>query len=124
MTLQGCLYDFLKAHTISWTEAIRIVLSACEGLAFVHSSSDAKLNFLSLEGKKLPIAHRDVKSRNILLRGDRMSCIADFGLALVLDGKAGNAHSQARFVEVVECSSVHVYKVLLTTGRNPEIHVA
>lgn len=90
----GCLYDFLKTHTVSWTEAIHIVLSACEGLAFIHSSSDAKLNFLNLEGKKLPIAHRDVKSRNVLLRGDRTSCIADFGLALVLDGKAGNAHSQ------------------------------
>lgn len=112
MAFQGCLYDFLKTHTVSWTEAIHIVLSACEGLAFIHSSSDAKLNFLNLEGKKLPIAHRDVKSRNVLLRGDRTSCIADFGLALVLDGKAGNAHSQVSFWEVVD--SMHVYNVLLT----------
>ena len=34
------------------------------------------------------IAHRDFKSKNILLSGDMRACIADFGLALVFEPTA------------------------------------
>lgn len=37
---------------------------------------------------KVPIAHRDIKSTNILVKDDQKSCvIADFGLSLKLDPK-------------------------------------
>lgn len=29
-----------------------------------------------------PIAHRDIKSRNILVKANRTCCLADFGLAV------------------------------------------
>jgi activin receptor type-2B len=45
---------------------------------------------------KPSIAHRDFKSKNVLIKSDMTACIADFGLALVFEpGKAvGDAHGQ------------------------------
>jgi len=52
-------------------------------------------------GDKPIVAHRDFKSRNVLLRDDFTVCIADFGLALVLDHHPGDVHGQ-----VFECQFI------------------
>lgn len=48
------------------------------------------------EGYKPAIAHRDFKSKNVLLKSDLTACIADFGLALIFQpGKpCGDTHGQ------------------------------
>ena len=71
----GSLYDYLKAHTITLNQLADIALSLANGLAFLHTDVNGKPS----------VAHRDVKSRNVLLRPDMTACIADFGLALILD---------------------------------------
>ena len=45
---------------------------------------------------KPAIAHRDFKSKNVLIRSDMTACIADFGLALIFEpGKScGDTHGQ------------------------------
>lgn len=45
---------------------------------------------------KPAIAHRDFKSKNVLLKNDMTACIADFGLALIFhSGKScGDTHGQ------------------------------
>jgi serine/threonine protein kinase len=50
------------------------------------------------EGYKPAIAHRDFKSKNVLLKSDLTACIADFGLALIFQpGKpCGDTHGQVR----------------------------
>lgn len=78
---RGSLYDHLKGNTVSWTEAHRIIRSMVCGLVFLHGGLPTKD---LLPGKPV-IAHRDLKSRNILLKDDMTACLADFGLALVLD---------------------------------------
>jgi serine/threonine protein kinase len=47
-------------------------------------------------GFKPTIAHRDFKSKNVLLTSNLTSCIADFGLALVFypNSTCGDAHGQ------------------------------
>ncbi|CAA9997906.1 unnamed protein product, partial [Nesidiocoris tenuis] len=52
------------------------------------------------EGYKPAIAHRDFKSKNILLKSDHTACIADFGLALIFQpGKpCGDTHGQGLVV--------------------------
>jgi len=80
----GSLYDYLKRDVITVEELLRIALSMCHGLAFLHTSM----------GRKPPVAHRDFKSRNVLIQHDLTACIADFGLALILDQYPGDVHSQ------------------------------
>jgi activin receptor type-2 len=50
------------------------------------------------DGYKPAIAHRDFKSKNVLLKSDLTACIADFGLALIFQpGKpCGDTHGQVR----------------------------
>lgn len=46
--------------------------------------------------RKPAVAHRDFKSKNVLLKRDMSACIADFGLALIFQpGKpCGDTHGQ------------------------------
>jgi serine/threonine protein kinase len=83
---RGSLYDHLKGNVVSMVEAVTIALTMCRGLAFLHSSySDKPI-----------VAHRDFKSRNVLLNSDFTVCVADFGLALILDQHPGDVHGQVR----------------------------
>ncbi|XP_030375913.1 activin receptor type-2B [Scaptodrosophila lebanonensis] len=88
----GSLCDYLKSHTISWVELCRIAESMANGLAHLHEEIPASRT----EGLKPSIAHRDFKSKNVLLKGDLTACIADFGLAMIFQpGKpCGDTHGQ------------------------------
>lgn len=75
----GCLTDYLKANVITWQELLTISCTMVEGLAFLHETTQVS------DGQYKPvIAHRDIKSKNILLKMDGTACIGDFGLALPL----------------------------------------
>lgn len=52
------------------------------------------------DGYKPAVAHRDFKSKNVLLKSDMSACIADFGLALIFHpGKpCGDTHGQVRLL--------------------------
>ena len=86
---KGSLNDFLKINLLSWPQMIRLVHSLLEGLAYLHSeNNDPK--------KQFAIAHRDLKSKNILVKNDGQTCcIADFGLALKL-----NNHNKLNSAEI------------------------
>ncbi|XP_013137777.1 PREDICTED: activin receptor type-2A-like [Papilio polytes] len=83
---KGSLCDYLKAHTLTWAEAWRISACVARGLAHLHEEG----------GGKPAVAHRDFKSKNVLLKSDMSACIADFGLALIfVAGRGcGDAHGQ------------------------------
>lgn len=89
---KGSLYDFLKTNTVSWEELCKIALSIGRGLTFLHEEIPAN-------GKadlKPAVAHRDFKSKNVLIQSDLTACIADFGLALIFepDKSCGQQHGQ------------------------------
>ncbi|EGT39854.1 CBN-DAF-4 protein [Caenorhabditis brenneri] len=75
-----CLYELLKHNTISIASCGRLLVSMLDGLQYLHDDR----SFFEDYPKK-PIIHRDIKTRNILVRRDMTACIADFGLARVYD---------------------------------------
>ncbi|XP_035216872.1 activin receptor type-2A-like [Stegodyphus dumicola] len=89
---RGSLCDFLKANLVNWGDVLGIADSISKGLMHLHEELPA----MKGEGYKPAIAHRDFKSKNVLIKNDMTACIADFGLALVFyQGQPpGEAHGQ------------------------------
>lgn len=89
---KGSLCDFLKCNSISWPELLRIAESMACGLTHLHEEIPSSKG----ENCKPAVAHRDFKSKNVLLKSDLTACIADFGLALIFyPGKpVGDTHGQ------------------------------
>ncbi|XP_037831943.1 activin receptor type-2A isoform X2 [Kryptolebias marmoratus] len=82
---RGSVSDYLKANVLSWSELCLMAHTMSCGLAYLHED---------IPGHKPAIAHRDFKSKNVLLKSDLTACIADFGLALRFEaGKSpGDSH--------------------------------
>ena len=76
---RGSLYDFLSRNVIKKEELCKLTVSLASGLEYLHH------DFKAGESHKPAIAHRDLKSRNILVKTNGTCCIADFGLAISHD---------------------------------------
>lgn len=72
----GSLYDYLQLNTLDPQGCLRFCLSIACGLVHLHTE------IFSTQGKAA-IAHRDLKSRNILVKRNRQCCLADLGLAVM-----------------------------------------
>ena len=72
---KGSLYDYLTLHTLTPLQGIRMCLDIATGLAHLH------LEIQGTQGKPA-IAHRDLKSKNILVSSDGSCAIGDLGLAV------------------------------------------
>lgn len=79
------LYDFLNDcehfYNIPNINQVKnlgnILISMCAGLKYLHSE------IIGHGIIKPRICHRDVKSKNILIKSDGMCCIADLGMSIV-----------------------------------------
>ena len=92
LIFSGSLCDFLKSNTVTWQELCKIAYGIASGLAHLHEELPPRNN----EDRKLTVAHRDFKSKNVLIKNDLTACISDFGLALIIepDKDIGNDHAQ------------------------------
>uniref|UniRef100_A0A3Q4B2E4 receptor protein serine/threonine kinase n=1 Tax=Mola mola TaxID=94237 RepID=A0A3Q4B2E4_MOLML len=88
----GSLYDYLQRVAVETSESLAMAASIACGLVHLHTE------IFGTEGKPA-IAHRDLKSKNILVTKELRCCIADLGLAVT--------HSQA--------------DNLLDVGNNPKV---
>lgn len=73
---QGSLFDYLNRHTVTPQQMVKMTLSLATGLAHLH------MPIIGTKGKPA-VAHRDLKSKNILVKRDGESlAIADLGLCV------------------------------------------
>lgn len=71
----GSLYDYLKSNTLDVKALLKLAYSSISGLCHLHTE------IYGMQGKPA-IAHRDLKSKNILVKKNGFCCIADLGLAV------------------------------------------
>ncbi|GLH09114.1 Receptor protein serine/threonine kinase [Gryllus bimaculatus] len=71
----GSLHDYLQTHVLDSSSLLTLALSAASGVAHLHTE------IFGTRGKPA-IAHRDIKSKNILVKRNGQCAIADFGLAV------------------------------------------
>lgn len=76
---RGNLQDLILRKVLSWRELMLLGASLARGVAHLHSDRTP------CGRPKMPIAHRDIKSSNILVKADGTCCLCDFGLSLRLD---------------------------------------
>lgn len=68
----GSLYDFLQYSSLEPENCLKMCLSVACGLVHLHTE-------IVSSQEKPAIAHRDLKSRNILVKRNGQCCIADLG---------------------------------------------
>lgn len=71
----GSLFDFLTMNTVDTVQLVIMALSIATGLAHLH------MDIVGTKGKPA-IAHRDLKSKNILVKSNMTCAIGDLGLAV------------------------------------------
>ncbi|XP_063685153.1 activin receptor type-2A-like [Bolinopsis microptera] len=74
----GNMSDYLRAHTLTIPQSLHLLSTFISGVCFLHSEPQQ-------------VAHRDIKTRNVLMSDHRTAKLADFGLALLLDYGPGGA---------------------------------
>jgi bone morphogenetic protein receptor type-1B len=74
----GSLHDFLSIRILDELAMLRLMHTAISGICHLHTEVTGKMG-------KPAIAHRDIKSKNILVKRDGTCVIADFGLSVRYD---------------------------------------
>lgn len=72
----GCLQDWLLENTSSFEVFTKMAKSIARGLSHLHSAQRKD------DQEKPCVCHRDLNTRNILVKSDLSCCISDFGFAL------------------------------------------
>lgn len=102
----GSLADYLSKQVLSFDLLMKLASSMVAGLVYLHCED------LSASPPKPIIAHRDFKSRNVLVKENLTCCISDFGSACAFpkDYKKDEARAQV---------SVHLsFYILLLEKRH------
>ncbi|KAG7954507.1 hypothetical protein I3843_11G022400 [Carya illinoinensis] len=109
---------------VEWETRLKIALGVAEGLAYLHHDCVPA------------ILHRDVKAHNILLGARYEACLADFGLARLVEDDANSFSANPQFagsygymapeygcmLKITEKSDVYSFGVVLLeiiTGKKP-----
>ncbi|KAJ9585230.1 hypothetical protein L9F63_002993 [Diploptera punctata] len=76
----GCLQDYLRNNSLDWPTFCKMSLSVAKGIAHLHT--DVR------KGDKVKpcVSHRDLNSRNILVKSDLSCCLCDLGFAMKISG--------------------------------------
>ncbi|KFD68097.1 hypothetical protein M514_03434 [Trichuris suis] len=112
----GSLMDYLSANSLSWDAMCKLASSVAKGVAYLHAEiSDGDLY-------KPAVAHRDINSRNVLVKSDGTCALCDFAFAVVLETLS--QHTGRRDASLAEVGTVRYMAPELLEGaanlRDPE----
>jgi len=96
----GSLQDFLRQNSIDWATLCQMGRSVARGLAHLHA------DYCRDDEKKLSVAHRDVNSRNVLVKADMTCCLCDLGFAIQMEGAHYFHQGEQQHAETTSLSDV------------------
>lgn len=109
----GSLYDFLQYSSLEPEGCLRMCLSVACGLVHLHTE------IVSAQ-EKPAIAHRDLKSRNILVKRNGQCCIADLGKMYFEEKKTVSPNKNAQLCLLPNiCCGFSVFASFLRFGCDP-----
>lgn len=106
----GSLNDYLRNNTTSFQIFNRMTTSIARGISHLHTRIQ-KGDMI-----KYCICHRDINSRNILVKADLSCCICDFGFAMKLNGSRYEYQG-----EMILAETKSIYEVGTLRYMAPEI---
>lgn len=106
----GNLQDYLRENTVSFQIYCRMAISVARGLSHLHTKIQKG------DKTKMCICHRDLNSRNILVKSDLSCCLCDFGFAMKVNG----SHYEHEG-EMVLAETKSIYEVGTVRYMSPEI---
>uniref|UniRef100_R7WCH9 non-specific serine/threonine protein kinase n=1 Tax=Aegilops tauschii TaxID=37682 RepID=R7WCH9_AEGTA len=80
-SLDTFIFDPRRRATLSWKKRMDITLGIARGLLYLHQDS------------RHTMIHRDLKAANVLLDGDMVAKISDFGIAKLFSSIGDSQHS-------------------------------
>ena len=96
----GCLQDWLIENKPSYVDFCRMGKSVARGLSHLHTE------FKKGDLSKPCICHRDLNSRNILVKSDLTCCICDLGFALKAYGPRYECKGEMALAETKSINEV------------------
>lgn len=102
----GCLQDWLKENTTSFGVFINMAKSVARGLAHMHSE------IIQSDLRKPCVCHRDLNSRNVLVKSDLSCCISDFGFSMKTFGPRYEWKGEVTLAETKSINEVGTLRYL------------
>ncbi|XP_047670190.1 bone morphogenetic protein receptor type-2a isoform X2 [Tachysurus fulvidraco] len=96
----GSLCTYLSTRTVDWLSCCRLVVSVTRGLAYLHTE------LVRGDIYKPAVSHRDLNSRNVLVKPDGCCVISDFGLSMALTGKRQSGQVEEDNTAISEVGTV------------------
>ena len=103
----GCLQDWLIENTCAFEIFTKMSKSIAKGLSHLHT----ELKKDNME--KACICHRDLNSRNILVKADLSCCISDFGFAMKTFGPRYEWKGEITLAETKSINEVIFFRILI-----------
>ncbi|XP_067349657.1 bone morphogenetic protein receptor type-2-like isoform X2 [Channa argus] len=96
----GSLSRYLSVQSNDWVSSCRLAHSVTRGLAYLHTE------LIKGDLYKPAVSHRDLNSRNILVKADGTCVIIDFGLSMKLTGNRPARHGEEENAAISEVGTI------------------